>query len=305
MNGGGLPGTLPVIGQGQPRGGRAGIAGASAPLQQSALQQDPAVAAGDTPPIKIPTIEDILPGWGGRFPGTVSMMEQFKAANEAERALKLSYGDRLNTWLMMGGLNKLMGENCLFKGGIALGGGWALGAMFGAFLAPFDTMGGLRVRSPHALRKDLVGFRMLPSTCGGRESSGSPAGVAPSLAAALSRIASWNALHSAPSCSVCSSEGEYHPLSCQQLRSSHRAPPRASSDGPARPQVSENATAKETAVATLKQTGTKAHSLGKAFAMIGGVYSITECSIESVRLPPTNPHGRINRSILGWDFPPD
>ncbi|KAJ1470995.1 hypothetical protein T484DRAFT_3558400 [Baffinella frigidus] len=213
MNGGGLPGTLPVIGQGQPRGGRAGIAGASAPLQQSALQQDPAVAAGDTPPIKIPTIEDILPGWGGRFPGTVSMMEQFKAANEAERALKLSYGDRLNTWLMMGGLNKLMGENCLFKGGIALGGGWALGAMFGAFLAPFDTMGGLR--------------------------------------------------------------------------------------------VSENATAKETAVATLKQTGTKAHSLGKAFAMIGGVYSITECSIESVRLPPTNPHGRINRSILGWDFPPD
>ena len=147
MNGGGLPGTLPVIGQGQRMGGRAGIAGAAAPSQQSALQPEPAAAAGETP-IKIPTIEDILPGWGGRFPGTVSMMENFKASQEAERAMNLGYGDRFNSWLMLGGLNKLMGENCLFKGAIALGGGWALGGMFGAFLAPFDTMGGLRVRPP-------------------------------------------------------------------------------------------------------------------------------------------------------------
>ena len=76
------------------------------------------------------------------------MMENFKASKEAEIAANLGYGDRFNSWLMLGGLNKLMGENCAFKGAIALGGGWALGGMFGAFLAPFDTMGGLRVRPP-------------------------------------------------------------------------------------------------------------------------------------------------------------
>lgn len=48
-------------------------------------------------------------------------------------------------------------------------------------------------------------------------------------------------------------------------------------------QVAENATAKETAVATLRQTATKAGGMGRTFAVIGAVYAGSECVIEKVR----------------------
>jgi hypothetical protein len=47
-------------------------------------------------------------------------------------------------------------------------------------------------------------------------------------------------------------------------------------------QVAENATARETAVATMRQTAGKAVSMGRTFGAIGGVYATTECLIEKV-----------------------
>jgi hypothetical protein len=48
-------------------------------------------------------------------------------------------------WERSGGINRLMSENCLIKGIISCVVGGGGGVMLGAFLAPFDTMGGLKV----------------------------------------------------------------------------------------------------------------------------------------------------------------
>jgi len=130
--------------QEQSRSSRFGFPGA--PIQHAPAQQAPTVADQDAAQAP-PKLEDILPGWGGRFPGTVAMMEQFKLLKQQQAEVNVTYTDRFNSWLMQGGLNRAMSENCLVKGGIAFGGGWALGGMLGAFLAPFDTVGGLRVRT--------------------------------------------------------------------------------------------------------------------------------------------------------------
>lgn len=94
-------------------------------------------------------------------------------------------------WAAAGGANRLMGESCIFKSMLAYGAGGVMGLAFGAFMAPFDSMNGLK--------------------------------------------------------------------------------------------VAENATAKETAMATIRQTRSKALSLGRTFAPIGGVYAMTECIIEKYR----------------------
>uniref|UniRef100_A0A7S0VA57 Mitochondrial import inner membrane translocase subunit TIM22 n=1 Tax=Hemiselmis tepida TaxID=464990 RepID=A0A7S0VA57_9CRYP len=47
--------------------------------------------------------------------------------------------------------------------------------------------------------------------------------------------------------------------------------------------VAENATAKETAMATLRQTAGKSTSMGRTFAVIGAVYAGSECVIEKYR----------------------
>jgi len=85
----------------------------------------------------------------------------------------------------------LMGENCIIRGTMSATVGGAGGLALGAFLAPFDTMSGLK--------------------------------------------------------------------------------------------VAENATARETAMATLRQTGGKAAGMGRTFGAIGGVYATTECVIEKYR----------------------
>mmetsp|Transcript_8922 Transcript_8922/g.13054 ORF Transcript_8922/g.13054 Transcript_8922/m.13054 type:complete len:218 (+) Transcript_8922:97-750(+) len=94
-------------------------------------------------------------------------------------------------WMLSGGANRLMGESCIFKGTISYTMGGAMGMAMGAFLAPFDSMNGLK--------------------------------------------------------------------------------------------VAENATAKETAVATMHQTRAKAMGMGRTFSALGGIYGLTECVIEKYR----------------------
>jgi import inner membrane translocase subunit TIM22 len=101
-------------------------------------------------------------------------------------------GQRLmENWIQSGGPQRVMGESCIFKGSTAYIVGGGLGVAMGAFLAPFDSMNGLK--------------------------------------------------------------------------------------------VAENATAKEVAVATIHQTRTKAVSMGRTFAALGGIYAVTECVIEKYR----------------------
>ena len=52
---------------------------------------------------------------------------------------------RLNDWILQGGLNKLMSENCIFRGAMSGVVGYGGGIALGAFLAPFDSMGGMKV----------------------------------------------------------------------------------------------------------------------------------------------------------------
>jgi len=49
--------------------------------------------------------------------------------------------------------------------------------------------------------------------------------------------------------------------------------------------AAETTTAKETAIATWHHTASKAKSMGKTFAAIGAVYSLSECLVERV-MPP-------------------
>jgi hypothetical protein len=51
-------------------------------------------------------------------------------------------------------------------------------------------------------------------------------------------------------------------------------------------QVSDNTTMKETAIATLRSTATKAKGMGRTFGLIGAIYGSTECVIETVTTRP-------------------
>lgn len=62
------------------------------------------------------------------------------AAGEAVRSME--------AWVQGGGLNRLIGENCMFKGIMSCVVGGGGGMMLGAFLAPFDSVGGLKVGLP-------------------------------------------------------------------------------------------------------------------------------------------------------------
>ena len=56
-----------------------------------------------------------------------------------------SFEQRFQLWMMQGGMNRMMTENCFVKCMIGAVGGGVLGLGFGAFLAPFDGRTGLRV----------------------------------------------------------------------------------------------------------------------------------------------------------------
>jgi hypothetical protein len=60
---------------------------------------------------------------------------------------ELTYEQRFQMWMIQGGMNKLMTENCFVKCLIGAVGGTGLGLGFGAFLAPFDGRTGMRVIS--------------------------------------------------------------------------------------------------------------------------------------------------------------
>ncbi len=57
----------------------------------------------------------------------------------------LTWDQKFQLWMMQGGMNRLLSENCMVKGIIGLIGGGTLGFGFGAFLAPFDGRTGMRV----------------------------------------------------------------------------------------------------------------------------------------------------------------
>ena len=58
---------------------------------------------------------------------------------------ELTYEQRFQMWMIQGGMNRLMTENCFVKCLIGAVGGTGLGLGFGAFLAPFDGRTGMRV----------------------------------------------------------------------------------------------------------------------------------------------------------------
>ena len=59
---------------------------------------------------------------------------------------EVAFDQRFQNWMLQGGMNRLMTENCFVKCLIGAFGGGALGLGFGAFLAPFDGRSGMRVR---------------------------------------------------------------------------------------------------------------------------------------------------------------
>eukprot|EP00802_Teleaulax_amphioxeia_P024016 Tamp_24665.p1 GENE.Tamp_24665~~Tamp_24665.p1 ORF type:complete len:165 (-),score=25.85 Tamp_24665:483-950(-) len=70
--------------------------------------------------------------------------------------LMAKLNEDFNVWLMTGGANRLMGESCIFKGCLAYGAGGGLGLAFGAFMAPFDTMNGLKVAENATAKETAV-----------------------------------------------------------------------------------------------------------------------------------------------------
>lgn len=161
------------------------VSGSAAPTQPQQQQS----------PVEI-EFKPTLPGAPPRpfTPYGSTLSSGFASVTSSENPYEAGYEagqQAYQNWMMSGGLNRLMGESCIFKGAIAYSAGGLMGLAMGAFLAPFDSMNGLK--------------------------------------------------------------------------------------------VAENATAKETAIATIHQTRSKAVSMGRTFASLGGIYGVTECVIEKYR----------------------
>ena len=69
-----------------------------------------------------------------------------QVAKETMDDWALERAKKFEVWVKADGLNRLISENCLMKGAISTVVGGGGGVMLGAFLAPFDTMGGLKVQ---------------------------------------------------------------------------------------------------------------------------------------------------------------
>ena len=79
------------------------------------------------------------------FPGGVSVPAAMFGTGSSFPPILQGFETQLQTWIMTGGLNHMMGENCVIKGCMSAAVGGGGGLLLGAFLAPFDTMSGLKV----------------------------------------------------------------------------------------------------------------------------------------------------------------
>jgi hypothetical protein len=81
-------------------------------------------------------------------PGLEHWKKSFsKGFNSGQYDSEVGFEQRFQNWMLQGGMNRLMTENCFVKCLIGAFGGGALGLGFGAFLAPFDGRSGMRVSS--------------------------------------------------------------------------------------------------------------------------------------------------------------
>jgi hypothetical protein len=80
-------------------------------------------------------------------PGLEHWKKSFsKGFQSGQHDSEVGFEQRFQNWMLQGGMNRLMTENCFVKCLIGAFGGGALGLGFGAFLAPFDGRSGMRVR---------------------------------------------------------------------------------------------------------------------------------------------------------------
>lgn len=104
-------------------------------------------------------------GLGAAVRGLQSLPGAAEAQTRTEEAA-LRGAKGFETWVSSGGLNRLMGENCYMKGVISCVVGGGGGIMLGAFLAPFDTLGGLKVGNVVHPALSATGFPLaVPSHC--------------------------------------------------------------------------------------------------------------------------------------------
>lgn len=103
---------------------------------------------GSKAPVQVDYLANIQQYGSMGLSAAVRSLSSMPGADVAQKKVDdwaMKGAENFQAWERSGGINRLMSENCLIKGIISCIVGGGGGIMLGAFLAPFDTMGGLKV----------------------------------------------------------------------------------------------------------------------------------------------------------------